>query len=80
MNAEPSNAANLDELMTGVVKELDGARWVIGDRWLYRQPGGCLEIGQMDSATYIGEDVNLIHVCDCDVDSFMTILNHFVKG
>lgn len=38
-----------------------------GQTWIYRQPGGCLEIGHQDDAvTTHGDEVphSLVHLCD----------------
>lgn len=39
---------------------------LIGERfWIYRQPGGCVEIGERDDA-----EVDLVHLCeDADLDA-----------
>ncbi len=56
-------------------RKYDGNGWDLDDplkTYFYRQPGGCLEIGQVD-------DDDLIHVEAHDVDRFMELLNQFVK-
>jgi hypothetical protein len=74
----PKGAGNFLAAVVKAVQVTGGQReWrLVGVRGLrlYRQPGGCLEIGQDDSP-----DNDLVHVCDGDVADFYRLLGVFIE-
>lgn len=49
----------------------------IGDVWVYRQPGGCIEIGQLAPNTAIGQE--LIHMHSDEQLKVQTVIDALTK-
>lgn len=52
--------------------------WEAGEYFLFRQAGGCLEIGQESDDPDKPDD--LVHICTDDIPEFLTELARFVKA